>query len=82
MANTVKANAHTSGGHDRGPFHLARIPQRVSSNIAARSVHGYIDLTLGRRSQAPTRCSSDVLREMIRPLVTSPHAVFRLARPS
>ena len=45
MANTVQANAQASCDHDRGALLLARVRQRVSSNIAARSVHGEVDPT-------------------------------------
>ena len=45
MANTVQATAVASCDHDRGALILARVRQRVSSNIAARSVHGEVDPT-------------------------------------
>ena len=44
-ANTVQANAQASCHHDRRTFLLARVRQCVSSNIAARSVHGGVDPT-------------------------------------
>ena len=45
VANTVQANAQASCDHDRGALLLARVRQRVYSNIAARNVNGEVDST-------------------------------------